>query len=90
MVLCIHTSHDMLMLHMTDEGEDSLKALIKARQQSRGEKIDGFFDSLEQKYCTKKPKTTGSKGSSKAKKTTKSTDSGASSSKTTRTRKAKK
>ena len=74
-------------MHMLDEGEDGLKALIKARQQSREEKLDGFFDSLEQKYCTKKAKTT--KGSSKAKKATKSSDSGASS-KTTRARKAKK
>ena len=74
---------------MPDEGEDSLKALIKARQQSREEKLDGFFDSLEQKYCTKKPKTTGSKGSSKAKQATKSSDSGPSG-KTTRARKTKK
>ena len=66
------------------EGEDGLKALIKARQQSREEKLDGFFDSLEQKYCTKKPKTTGSKASSKAKK---ATSNGASSKST---RKAKK
>ena len=31
-------------------------ALIKARQQSLGDKMDGFFSSLEEKYCTKKPK----------------------------------
>ena len=69
------------------EGEDGLKALIKARQQSREEKLDGFFDSLELKYCTKKPKTT---GSSKAKKATKSSGGDASSSKTTRAKKSKK
>ena len=71
------------------EGEDGLKALIKARQQSREEKLDGFFDSLELKYCTKKPKTTAS-GSSKAKKATKSSRGDASSSKTTRAKKSKK
>ena len=82
---------NMLHMHMLmpGEGEDGLKALIKARQQSREEKLDGFFDSLEQKYCTKKPKTTGSKASAKPKKATKSNGSGASS-KSTRARKSKK
>jgi hypothetical protein len=73
-------------MHMSGEGEDSLKAMIKARQQSREEKLGGFFDSLELKYCAKKPRTT---GSSKTKKATKS-ESGASSSKSTRARKSKK
>jgi hypothetical protein len=41
----------------TDGGDASLTALIKVRQQSRGEKMDGFFSSLEEKYCSKKPRT---------------------------------
>lgn len=44
------------MLVTTDGGDASLMALIKARQQSREDKMDGFFSSLEEKYCTKKPK----------------------------------
>ena len=47
--------------------------LIKARQQSREEQLGGFFDSLEEKYCTKKPKTSGSRAKSKSKKAAKST-----------------
>ena len=43
-----------------DGSEDSLKALIHARQQSRGAQMDNFSDSLEQKYAKKQ------KGSSKA------------------------
>ena len=51
-------------VHGTPDGsEDSLKALIKARQQSREEKLGGFFDTLEEKYC-KKPKASGSKSGS--------------------------
>ena len=67
---------------MPDGGEDSLKALIKARQQSREEKLGGFFDSLEEKYCSK----------SKSKKTTKTTtsDKSGSSSKNTRSKSGRK
>lgn len=39
-----------------DGGDGSLTALIRARQHSREEKMDGFFSSLEEKYCSKKPK----------------------------------
>ena len=73
-----------------DGDEDSLKALIKARQQSREEQVGGFFDSLEEKYC-KKPKTAISKGGSKSQKSSKkasANDSG-SSSKSTRSKSAK-
>ena len=38
---------------LSDGSEDSLKALIHARQQSRGAQMDNFFDSLEQKYAKK-------------------------------------
>ena len=50
----------LIQCHGTPDGnEDSLKTLITARQQSREEKLGGFFDSLEEKYC-KKPKVSGS------------------------------
>ena len=67
-----------------DGGEDSLKALIKARQASREEQLGGFFDSLEEKYCTKKQKSSGSKANSKSKKLSKS--AGADGSGTSKTR----
>ena len=64
---------------LSDGSEDSLKALIHARQQSRGAQMDNFFDSLEQKYAKKqkssskaggsKNKTSGGKGTRKGKKT---------------------
>ena len=64
---------------LSDGSEDSLKALIHARQQSRGAQMDNFFDSLEQKYAKKqkssfkaggsKNKASGSKGTRKGKKT---------------------
>ena len=50
----------------TDSSEDSLKALIQARQQSRGKQADNFFDALEHKYAkktkTSSPRASGSKG----------------------------
>ena len=72
--------HYAYIIIIIDGSEDSLKALIKARQQSREEKIDGFFESLEQKYCAKKPKIAGTfKSGSKTKNTTSSNKSGRSS-----------
>ena len=57
----VYPSHTpSLSPSLSDGGEDSLKALIHARQQSRGAQVDSFFDSLEQKYAKKQ------KGSSKA------------------------
>ena len=53
-----HHTHLPSLYH--DGSEDSLKALIHARQQSRGAQMDNFSDSLEQKYAKKQ------KGSSKA------------------------
>ena len=47
--------------YTTDGGEEGLMALIKARQASRGQQMDGFFSSLEEKYCSKKPKKSTSK-----------------------------
>ena len=76
----LYPSHTpFLSPSLSDRGEDSLKALIHARQQSRGAQMDGFFDSLEQKYAKKqkgsskaggsKNKTSGGKGTRKGRKT---------------------
>lgn len=35
-------------------GDDSLKALIQSRQQSREQQMSGFFDQLEAKYAQPK------------------------------------
>ena len=47
---------------------DSLKALIKSRQEARGKEMDNFFDSLAEKYAPKakksKPSKAGKKGRS--------------------------
>lgn len=46
-----------LLLHcMLGGGEDALKSLIASRQQSRAQEMDTFFSTLEDKYCTKKPR----------------------------------
>ena len=56
----LYPSHTPLSPSLSDRSEDSLKALVHARQQSRGAQMDNFFDSLEQRYAKKQ------KGSSKA------------------------
>lgn len=49
--------------------DDSLKALIQKRQQSREQEMNGFFDQLEAKYAQpKKSKTSQGKGKKKGKK----------------------
>ena len=53
-------SGSAVLVH-ADGGTDSLTALIRARQASRGERLGGFFDSLEEKYCAKKPRTSSKK-----------------------------
>ena len=77
----VYPSHtpSLSLLSLSDGSEDSLKALIHARQQSRGAQMDSFFDSLEQKYAKKqkgsskaggsKNKTSGGKGTRKGKET---------------------
>ena len=47
-------------LALPDGDQDSLKAMILARQKSREQQASGFFDSLEAKYA-KKPRTAKSK-----------------------------
>ena len=51
-----------------DGDDNSLSALIRARHKSREEEMDGFFDSLEEKYAKKSTKTKG-KTKSQGKKT---------------------
>ncbi|XP_045159631.2 dnaJ homolog subfamily C member 9-like isoform X2 [Mercenaria mercenaria] len=48
--------------------DDSLKALIQKRQQSREQEMNGFFDQLEAKYAQPKKSKTDSKGKKKGKK----------------------
>ena len=75
----LYPSHTpFLSPSLSDGSEDSLKALIHGRQQSRGAQMDSFFDSLEHKYAKKqkgsskaggsKNKTSGGKGTRKGKK----------------------
>ena len=49
------------LLYCVDDSEASLMAIVKARQKSREEEMGSFFDSLEEKYCTKKSNTASSK-----------------------------
>ena len=61
----VHTTIILTLSHYkrcTYAGEDieSLKSLILARKNSREAQMDGFFDSLEEKYA-KKPRKGGSK-----------------------------
>ena len=49
---------------------DSLKALIKARQESREKELDKFYDSLAEKYAPKAKKSKPSKAGKKGKSTT--------------------
>ena len=76
----LYPSHTpSLSSSLSDGSEDSLKALIHARQQSRGAQMDSFCDPLEQKYAKKqkgsskagesKNKTSGGKGTRKGRKT---------------------
>ena len=46
----------MSFLTVSGEKENDLQALIKARQQDREKQLGSFFDQLEAKYATKKPK----------------------------------
>lgn len=52
------------------DADDSLKALIQSRQQSREQQMDGFFEQLEAKYAkpAKSKKTESAKGKKKGKK----------------------
>ena len=47
--------------------DGNLCALIKARQSSREQKMDSFFDTLEQKYANGSGRTSSKKGSSSTK-----------------------
>ena len=46
---------------------DSLKSLIKARQETREKEMDKFFDSLAEKYAPKAKKSKASKAEKKGK-----------------------
>lgn len=48
---------------------DSLKALIKARQETRGKEMDKLFDSLAEKYAPKAKKSKSSKAGKKGRST---------------------
>ena len=48
---------------MCDSGENSLKAMIRARQQSRSKEMGNIIGALEEKYC--KGKASGSQTSKK-------------------------
>ena len=69
-MLCVITSNGCLFL---EAASSSLTALIKARQQTREQKMGNFFDSLEEKYSksTKKPKVAKAQGQSSGSKRSK-------------------
>ncbi|XP_038058094.1 dnaJ homolog subfamily C member 9-like isoform X2 [Patiria miniata] len=50
-----------------ENGDDALMAMIKQRQQSRGQQMDNFMAGLEAKYCKPQPKK-GKKGKATKKK----------------------